>query len=58
MITREKFIAATGREPEDDDLERCNCEQAGQLMHLCCGWNDEFNCPQYEVGPLPIKRTN
>lgn len=23
-ITREKFIAATGREPQDDELERIN----------------------------------
>ena len=24
-ITREKFIERVGRDPEQDDLERCNC---------------------------------
>lgn len=50
MITREIFIAATGREPENDDLERCNCPKAGQIGHWMCGWNEEKNLPQFEVG--------
>lgn len=52
MITREQFIAATGREPQDDDLERVNCEHAGKLGHWCCGWNQELNKPQFDVGPI------
>lgn len=52
-ITREKFIAATGREPENDDLDRCNCRFAGDIMHQCCGWNVEHDKPQFEIGPLP-----
>lgn len=52
-ITREKFIAATGREPEQDDLERCNCRFAGDIMHRFCGWNEAHDKPQFEVGPLP-----
>ncbi len=55
-ITREKFIAATGREPVDDDLERCNCEHAGALLHSCCGWNELLDLPQFDVGPRFIKR--
>ena len=51
IITREKFIEATGREPEQDDLERVNCPYAGGLMHSCCGWNDLLDCPQFEVEP-------
>ena len=51
FITREKFIEATGREPEDDDLQRCNCREAGMLMHLCCGWNYKHNKPQFMIGP-------
>lgn len=54
MITREKFVEATGREPEQDDLERCNCERAGQIGHLCCGWNALLNMPQFEVGPVGV----
>jgi hypothetical protein len=58
MITREQFIAATGREPQNDDLERCNCAYAGTMGHLCCGWNEQRNLPQFECGPLPLHRTN
>lgn len=49
-ITREKFIAATGSEPKQDDLERCNCDKAGQFTHTMCGWNEEFDLPQFMVG--------
>lgn len=53
MITREKFLEATGREPVNDDLERCNCSQAGALLHLCCGWDEKEDKPQFMVGPRP-----
>ncbi len=46
-ITRETFLAATGREPENDDLERCNCKEAGKLGHYSCGWNAAENRPQF-----------
>jgi len=54
-ICRETFIFATGREPQDDDLERCNCSQAGSLMHSCCGWNEEHAKPQFMIGPRVIE---
>lgn len=38
MITAEKFEERTGYPPEDDDLERCNCEVAGTMGHFMCGW--------------------
>jgi len=50
VITREKFIEATGREPEQDDLERVNCPDAGKPGHWSCGWNAEKNRPVFEVG--------
>jgi hypothetical protein len=52
-ITAELFKQYVGREPEDDDLERCNCEkagQAGQAGHMMCGWNSKENLPVYMVG--------
>jgi len=49
-ITRERFIEATGIEPEHDDLERCNCPCAGELGHVMCGWVDEENLPRFMVG--------
>lgn len=38
MITADQFTQATGREPTQDDLERCNCIHAGMPSHLACGW--------------------
>jgi len=46
-ITPDQFRAATGHDPIDDDLERCNCPDAGELGHQSCGWNHEQNCPQF-----------
>lgn len=51
-ITAELFRQYTGREPQDDDLERCNCTKAGQPGHMQCGWNASFNAPRFEVGDL------
>lgn len=48
MITKEKFIECVGREPELDDLERVNCEQAGEVGHWSCGWCPEHNLPRFE----------
>jgi len=47
MITREQFIKAVGCEPEQDDLDRCNCPLAGQPEHSLCGWDDELNLPRF-----------
>jgi hypothetical protein len=52
MITREQFCLATGREPRQDDLERCNCPLVGQFGHWSCGWDHEANLPRFL---LPLK---
>ena len=57
-ITREKFVARVGREPEQDDLERCNCPQAGEIGHWCCGWNDERDLPQFIVGVPDVRNAH
>jgi hypothetical protein len=46
-ITAERFKLATGREPERDDLERCNCERAGEIGHWACGWDTEHDLPMF-----------
>jgi len=51
MITAEMFKEATGHEPENDDLERVNCPNAGKFMHMSCGWNREANLPVFMAGP-------
>ena len=52
MITQAYFFEATGRYPEDDDLDRVNCSKAGEDGHMCCGWNWEKNLPVFQVGPV------
>jgi len=49
-ITAEMFQEFTGRKPENDDLERCNCDKVGQPGHMQCGWNKVLNLPRFEVG--------
>lgn len=46
QITAEDFIQAVGHAPIQDDLERCNCPQAGQGGHMFCGWCSKHNCPK------------
>ena len=46
-ITRKKFKEATGHDPQQDDLERCNCKKAGQDGHTMCGWNKEGGVPVF-----------
>jgi hypothetical protein len=53
VISQARFISAVGYDPENDDLDRSNCRHAGALGHLCCGWNDEQDKPQFLIGPLP-----
>lgn len=52
-ITREIFIKAVGEEPQNDDLERCNCSQSGEMGHMFCGWNQLKNGPVFIHGPEP-----
>ena len=49
------FMVATGRAPENDDLERVNCPDAGKPGHMSCGWNWSFNAPAFEVGPNNVR---
>jgi len=46
-ITAHEFIAAVGREPEQDDLDRCNCNSIGDVGHTSCGWNEDKNLPNW-----------
>ena len=36
-MTADEFIKATGNISENDDLERANCSEAGQVGHHGCG---------------------
>ena len=56
MITREKYIQATGHEPKDDDLERANCTDAGKVGHFHCGWDEEKDLPRTMTNPYIRKQ--
>lgn len=60
MITAEQFQTATGRTPQDDDLDRVNCEKAGEPGHWYCGWCNLCNKPVFMCGhrrESPTERT-
>lgn len=50
LITAQMYREATGHDPIQDDLERCNCDKAGQVGHWQCGWNHRLNQPVFAVG--------
>jgi hypothetical protein len=47
VITAEYFEHATGYAPMNDDLDRCNCPQAGEMRHWGCGWDWEADLPMF-----------
>lgn len=51
-ITAEIFEKATGSAPIQDDLDRCNCPNAGKMGHWQCGWNTKANLPYFMTGEL------
>ena len=52
MISREQFAEATGHKPQNDDLDRASCAEAGQVGHWSCGWCEQCNRPRYQCGHL------
>jgi len=52
-ITIEMFEQATGMLPIYDDIERCNCPNAGELGHWSCGWCESKNLPYFMIGAVP-----
>lgn len=49
-ITKKQFVKMTGRKPENDDLERCNCNLAGNVGHFSCGICLKHKKPRFECG--------
>jgi hypothetical protein len=52
IITEEKFFAATGNWPVQDDLERANCQRhgVGVFDHTFCGWCEKHDKPRSQCG--------
>lgn len=49
-ITAEWFKASVGTDPINDYLDRCNCNLAGTLGHMYCGWDDARDMPNFVPG--------
>lgn len=50
-IDYDAFFKATGRHPEQDDLDRVNCSKKG-AGHMMCGWCIKCNAPYFECGGM------
>lgn len=50
------FRIRTGRWPKQDDLERVNCKQAGEIGHGNCGWCNEHRAPMYQCMCASVKK--
>jgi hypothetical protein len=46
-LTPEEFTRKLGRPPEQDDLERVNCPDAGKVGHFGCGWCERCDRPMF-----------
>ena len=55
--TEADFVKATGRNPENDDLDRANCKEAGNPSHKSCGVC-EHGLPVFMCTPCFINSSN
>ena len=47
IFTEKEFIEMVGSAPEQDDLERLNCPDAGKIGHSSCGYCVTNNRPKF-----------
>lgn len=47
-MTKLGFRLRTGRWPQQDDLDRVNCKEAGVIGHGSCGWCEVHKWPRYQ----------
>lgn len=58
MITAAAFTQSVGNVPEQDDLERVNCDAAGTPGHYACGWCLECDKPRFVCGHILVHRNS
>ena len=46
-ITADDFEQLTGQAPKQDDLERVNCDEAGNAGHHQCGLCEQCGYPRF-----------
>jgi hypothetical protein len=54
-MTKEEYFFNVGSEPENDDLERTNCPDAGYPGHQDCGFCHLHKKPVFMCNCKPIR---
>lgn len=49
-----EFEQKVGRPPENDDLDRVNCDKHGLPGHYFCGWCEMHDKPRFECGCMVV----
>jgi len=49
-----RFVEAAGQLPQQDDLHRVVCKQAGEAGHHQCGWCEAHDKPRFLCGCLQL----
>jgi hypothetical protein len=49
-MTNEEFKSRFGVTPQQDDLERVNCDRVGDIGHFQCGVCEKHNQPRFICG--------
>lgn len=57
-ITKKYFVGRVGSLPINDDLERCNCKEAGRIGHFFCGWCKNCDLPVFICGHIQTNENN
>ncbi len=53
-MNEQEFEALYGHPPEQDQLHRVNCDQAGRISHSQCGICEEHQRPRFMCGCILI----
>jgi hypothetical protein len=56
-MTEQEFEDLVGRPPENDDMHRVNCTEAGTTGHFLCGWCMDHGRPRFVCGCLEAEYT-
>lgn len=60
-MNADQFRLFFKRAPQQDDLDRVNCDRVGELGHSCCGVCEKHNKPRFQCGcvaPLVAKKAS
>ena len=53
-MDEKEYKDKVGHSPENDELERVNCQLHGAPGHYFCGWCEKHDKPRYECGCMTV----